>query len=636
MGPKKGKGPSRKTDKIPVSRGNRSRSVTPGRSHDDSEENADSQQSDLSERATRRGKRKTAPQAEANNERKIKTARTRAEASFVEDDQLVHMTADGQETEYGSEEDEAPLNQSFDSEVQFNFSHNSNVEFAKSNKSRLNSSNASCVFEQDAGNGETVHKGQGQSVQFRPVGPAVGIDEATKKEIIGEAIGHAVNQFQEMFNKSGFLETASMLQQQLAYQRELQEKSEKQTGNNKNVDKGRSATQEQANNLSGSQSEATIYRNALQDGTKRVSSSSEEDVSDNPLIVDDVPVVMTQGIVGSVDNNLDHHIDRLIVGERKKVENDQRQAANEPMPSTSRGVTGRDPTPEDRAQEVVRQAELAKGKNFPTPGETDPSNLVHFQNDQQQYNVDVCNSYVHSAMVDEHYQLVGSHVDPTVREKISKGDYVDFGKLIPRDRLQSEEEDAYRLIFKGGQQFWAPATNRTIINSFSRWEQAFRVFSHIYLKTYPHRSSELVQYNHIIFSASQEYQWGNVYNYDKDFRMHLAIFPARSWGIILQQAWTLRLKEKLRFDEGKNVSTGAGNHSKDRSCGRFNRGKCTYGNSCKFEHKCRYCNRWGHGTYNCRKLKADKGGNVPTVGGSPGQKMDRPVKPEGFEKIDKA
>ena len=41
-------------------------------------------------------------------------------------------------------------------------------------------------------------------------------------------------------------------------------------------------------------------------------------------------------------------------------------------------------------------------------------------------------------------------------------------------------------------------------------------------------------------------------------------------------------------------------------CKRFNRGHCTFGPSCRFEHRCKYCKKFGHGIHVCRKLKQDK------------------------------
>ena len=52
------------------------------------------------------------------------------------------------------------------------------------------------------------------------------------------------------------------------------------------------------------------------------------------------------------------------------------------------------------------------------------------------------------------------------------------------------------------------------------------------------------------------------------------------------------------------------NHGKGYSepCRKFNRGKCNFGLSCKFDHHCAYkpCNKFGHSILNCRKLAADR------------------------------
>ena len=91
------------------------------------------------------------------------------------------------------------------------------------------------------------------------------------------------------------------------------------------------------------------------------------------------------------------------------------------------------------------------------------------------------------------------------------------------------------------------------INDFGKWEQAFRVYANVYTKMFPEKASELIQYNHVIYTASLSYLWDNVYTYDKEFRMHISQFPQRSWAVILQQAWTLYMKDRLRYAGGGNV-----------------------------------------------------------------------------------
>ena len=207
---------------------------------------------------------------------------------------------------------------------------------------------------------------------------------------------------------------------------------------------------------------------------------------------------------------------------------------------------------------------------------------------------------LYSVLVDEEFSVVAAHVDEVTKRKIEDSQYVDFARLLPRDRVLVEESTGLRLVNRNGELGLASETERDLgtINSFARWDQAFCVFTNIYTSSFPHKSTELTQYNHIIRTAAASYRWENVYNYDKDFRIHMSKNPYRSWGVILQLSWSTRLKEKIRTsDEGQHE----GKQRKSDVCWRYNRGKCTYGNSCKFDHKCAICLKFGHGSHNCRR-----------------------------------
>ena len=91
----------------------------------------------------------------------------------------------------------------------------------------------------------------------------------------------------------------------------------------------------------------------------------------------------------------------------------------------------------------------------------------------------------------------------------------------------------------------------------------------------------------------------------------MSLYPQRNWGIMLQIAWNLRMKDKLtgRGFNGGGGTPQAGKKSNRDICYRFNRGKCSYGSSCKFEHHCALCSKYGHGAWNCRR----GGGGTPTT-----------------------
>ena len=140
----------------------------------------------------------------------------------------------------------------------------------------------------------------------------------------------------------------------------------------------------------------------------------------------------------------------------------------------------------------------------------------------------------------------------------------------------------------------------------------------MYTRVYPSRAVELIQYNHIIHSAVQNFIWDNVYCYDKEFRIHLSNFPQLSWSVILQQAWSLYLKDRIshRSDGGgysmisdHNKKGGSSSKSKKDICNCFNAGKCIAGFNCKYDHRCKYCGMFGHGEHICHKKLADKQNN---------------------------
>ena len=295
-------------------------------------------------------------------------------------------------------------------------------------------------------------------------------------------------------------------------------------------------------------------------------------------------------------------------------------------------------TPEERAERYIREAEKSKARMFQAPGKDLPYyeqqqilpnlldpvpvlNSVH-QRVSDEPDLHILRSQLHMAMIDEEYDSVSVHVDQFLKEKIEKGEYVDLARLLPKDRVQAiddADKQTLQLFHKDGQTFYAPPVSQGVaISSYGKWDKAFRIFSNIYLKKYPNRALELNEYNHTIHHISQTYIWDNCYAYDKEFRYFMSIHPERSWGTILHKAWSFRLNDKIRFhgeDYNNNNNRSyhnrfhrgnGNNHGNKEPCGRFNRGRCTYGASCKFDHRCKYCSKFGHGIHNCRKLQADK------------------------------
>ena len=224
----------------------------------------------------------------------------------------------------------------------------------------------------------------------------------------------------------------------------------------------------------------------------------------------------------------------------------------QPRPSTSRAPTQdlqqemRQLTPpvpsiQDYVDRLIRDAENAKARINDVQGMTQNISPMENLPVQLQVNsnvgVDLENRFVHSTMVDKDYLVVAGHVDENTARKIKLGEYVDFSKLLPRDRVIEEQNRQLQLIATQDGHLSCTTSGQDqqgSISSFGKWEQAFRVYSNIYTREYPQRASELIQYNHVISTAAVSYAWNNVYAYDIDFCLHMAHHPMRSWSVILQ------------------------------------------------------------------------------------------------------
>ena len=207
---------------------------------------------------------------------------------------------------------------------------------------------------------------------------------------------------------------------------------------------------------------------------------------------------------------------------------------------------------------MIRDAETSRARILDVPGTTPIKNSGFDR------------TIVHSALLDEGYLVIGSHLEESIKNKIGNGEYVDFSKLIPKDRVNSEEDHRMEIVNRGGMSYWIPVSDHesTSIMSFAHWEQAFRVFSNVYQSYHPNRAGELIQYNHVIYTASQTFIWDNVYHYDREFRIHMSKHHlVCSWAVILQQAWSMCLKDKHN-NNSSNSSGYAGGGGHGNSNGR--------------------------------------------------------------------
>ena len=439
-------------------------------------------------------------------------------------------------------------------------------------------------------------------------------DEEDLTEVTKKIAGETFALVKDTMEKSGIMNVADMVKDQLEQINKTKDCKRISNAAQKGEMETASVTKVYENAVE-DQTQARVNVNDMFGNSKRISSSSEDgeglDTSDesNFGLISQVNQINLHNLINSGDQSggrLDDQVPSTS-GQRRLIKGTDGNCEKRMVKSM---VVLDDKqhklTPEEKADKMFREAEAAKARLFATPGKDNE-----------------LNKQFHSVMVDEDYLLVASHVDNATLNKIIAGEYVDFARLIPRDRVLQEEDQHLEMIVHGGKTYWVPAGDCDVqsIHNFGRWEQAFRVYSDIYLRSHPSRSTELIQYNHIIHMTSLTYTWENVYSYDKDFRIHISQHPECSWGIILQQAWAMRLKDKISRFEGQKQDYYGRRHSSSPSqastsnsesvdintiCRHYNRGRCSFGHTCRYEHHCLYCFKFGHSISNCRKLAADK------------------------------
>ena len=359
-----------------------------------------------------------------------------------------------------------------------------------------------------------------------------------------------------------------------------------------------------------SPSDTTIYAPALQRA-----------LTDNDPTRQIVQRILTDKTVSGSDNNnstqnmgeATEQIINFIEGVRleartKVVSRDspsvKRGPPVEPQPGTSEEHHNDEMDPykehidvaKQKANQMILDAERFKATVNVPPGE----DLVNSANSYDERMI----------LNDDDFFHVTCHVDPVLRAKIEKGEFVDLERLLPKQRSSfGSDDNRMNLMHKDGQVFFVPATSGNRIGNIRKWEQAFRIYAAIYSQANPSRAAEIWQYVHTINVAATGYIWENVSYYDITFRHLMSQNPSRSWSKIYNQMWNMALRDVIprnnyQFGNGQNTGgrkSGSFGQKKPKYCWTHNRGAvCKDGPSkCRFVHRCSYCDNADHVKSNC-------------------------------------
>ena len=264
------------------------------------------------------------------------------------------------------------------------------------------------------------------------------------------------------------------------------------------------------NEVNGKQaSETTIYKRAVRQEVPRMENKIEQFISDTRKVVE-------KNLSGKNSTSSEEMMDTSDEGGNVTLLHTEYIVDNEAGPSkdhrfSSQPKQAKTPlTAEEEADQMVRDAERSKARLLEVPSEYD--HLASLQ--------------LNISMMDQDYQMLDSHVEDQLKKKILCFKYVDLSKLLMRNKGSGVRETEQRLeiINRNGMMYFSPVSDRDAVNisSYNKWEKAFRVYSNILTTKYPEKAPELLQYGHIIQTASVSYVWDNVYAYNREFRHHIS------------------------------------------------------------------------------------------------------------------
>lgn len=237
----------------------------------------------------------------------------------------------------------------------------------------------------------------------------------------------------------------------------------------------------------------------------------------------------------------------------------------------------------------------------------------HINSQEVTLNADSANEILKFTGGEETLRLGGedmsSHVPHQLCQKIWSHQYININLLLKGNvELQDFCSGGLLHITDRGQIETRPKTVKEKVASIEKWTDAFLIFTSIYLKKYPDKTQDLLQYMNIIREAASRSPPLSWRTYDEQFRLRQSTNP-QPWGKLNSDLW-LRVM---------TVSASAVQHESLRvskaHCLDFNNGFCPY-NPCKFAHNCSNCGGSNHGRQACFKLMTPN--NPHPFRGNPG------------------
>lgn len=210
---------------------------------------------------------------------------------------------------------------------------------------------------------------------------------------------------------------------------------------------------------------------------------------------------------------------------------------------------------------------------------------------------------------------ISAHIPTKIKDKIWNGEFIDLNMLLKSAKDLANESNIHgNLAIRGG--VLSIIDNKKFsIKNIHLWTSAFMIFMDIMLEKWPTKGQELLKYMQSVRLAASRGYSGDWVNYDEQYRLKKARYPNSSWAQVDMELWLICIssqrsnfvnREQMSMDNSVQglwqkddnsypLLSNSNNVTSKRTmslryCIVYNKGqRCTYGRSCRFQHKCQKC-----------------------------------------------
>ena len=197
---------------------------------------------------------------------------------------------------------------------------------------------------------------------------------------------------------------------------------------------------------------------------------------------------------------------------------------------------------------------------------------------------------------------LGINVSQQLRDKISNGEYLDLSSLLSNS---TTEQPSPLAVNSNGQLILQTKQNKKI-SDINTWIDAFLIYTSIYTATHPECIQEILKYIYIVKLGASRSAGLGWREYDQQFRLKKARYPALSWGKVDPELWLLYIHSPQSMSHNGQLTVGTGQSNPNTGTGLSNMTCYEYNNKgrcplpyCRYIHKCIRCNG-PHPAINCR------------------------------------